>query len=95
LSKPIRINVKILSIQYAERYVVRRLVMSAQQELQAQAPGLEVDVTEVSDAAEIGKYAFVLVLPSLVINEKTACSGCYPTKDEVVVWLREAAGLSE
>ncbi len=83
--------VKILSLQYPERYVVRRLVAAAQQELLSKCPHLELDIAEVTDPGEIGKYAFVLVLPTLVINEKVVCSGRFPAKEEVADWLLEAA----
>ncbi len=85
------LNVKIGSIQYPERYVVRRMVLAAQSELQAELPGLEVEITELTDPGQIGKYAFVLVLPTLVIEEKVVCSGRFPGKDEVRDWLKEAA----
>jgi hypothetical protein len=32
----------------------------------------------------------VLVLPTLVINERVACSGRIPSRQEVTAWLREA-----
>lgn len=82
--------IKICSIQYPERYVLRRMVMAAQQELLPRFPDLELDITELSDPGLIGKYAFVLVLPTLVINEKVVCSGRFPVKDEVTSWLAEA-----
>jgi hypothetical protein len=85
------LNIKILSLQYPERYVVRRLVAAAQQEILPKCPDLELDITEVKDPGEIGKYAFVLVLPTLVINEKVVCSGRFPAKEEVIAWLLEAA----
>jgi len=85
------LNIKICSIQYPERYVLRRMVMAAQQELKPRFPNLELEITELSDPGQIGKYAFVLVLPTLVINEKVVCSGRFPHKDEVSAWLVEAA----
>jgi hypothetical protein len=85
------LKVKICSIQYPERYVLRRMVMAAQNELQAEIPGLETEITELADPGLIGKYAFVLVLPTLVINEKVVCSGRFPAKEEVRDWLKEAA----
>jgi hypothetical protein len=85
------LSVKILSLQYPERYVVRRLVTAAQQEFLSKCMPLELEIIEVMDPAEIGKYAFVLVLPTLVINERVVCSGRFPTKDEVKKWLQEAA----
>jgi hypothetical protein len=84
------LTVKILSLQYPERYVVRRLVAAAQQELQSKCPCLDLDIEEVTDPAEIGRYAYVLVLPTLVINERVVCSGRFPVKEEVTRWLLEA-----
>jgi hypothetical protein len=89
------LTVKILSLQYPERYVIRRLVAAAQQELLSKYPHLELDIAEVMDPGEIGKYAFVLVLPTLVINEKVVCSGRFPAKEEVTDWLLEAAEEKE
>ena len=86
------INVKILSLGAPERYAVRRLVVAAQQELLLQRSGLEVDISEVNSAAEIGQYASVLVLPTLVINERVVCSGRFPTRAQIVSWLRDAGG---
>jgi hypothetical protein len=85
------VNVKILGLLYPERYVVRRLVAAAQQELSSKCILLDLEITEVTDPGEIGKYAFVLVLPTLVINEEVMCSGRYPAKEEVTGWLLKAA----
>ena len=84
------INVKILSIGTPERYAVRRMVAAAERTLQEQFPNLEIQVQEINDSSEIGRYASVLVLPTLVINEKVVCSGQFPTREAVVAWLREA-----
>jgi hypothetical protein len=84
------LTIKILSMQYPERYAVSRLVAAAHQELLANHPRLELKVTEIADPGEIGKYAFVLVLPTLVINEKVVCTGRLPAKEEVARWLLEA-----
>lgn len=85
------IKVKILSLGEAERYAVRRLVLVAQHDLQAQ--GIQVDLTikEVNSAIEIGKVAPTLVLPTLVVNEKVVSSGGFPKKEEIVKWLVEAS----
>lgn len=85
------LTVKICSIQYPERYVLRRMVTAAQNELLGRFPDLELEVTELSDPSQIGKYAFVLVLPTLVIEEKVICSGRFPSKEEVRNWLEAAA----
>jgi hypothetical protein len=84
------IHIKILSLGDPERYAVRRLVIAAERELQAQFPGLQLHIQEVDQASEIGKYAQVLVLPTLVINEKVVCSGRYPGMEEIVAWLKAA-----
>ena len=84
------LNVKILSIQYPERYVVRRLVTLAHEELSAEHPNVKMQITEVGDASLICKYAQVIFQPTLVINEKVVCSGPFPTKDEIITWMREA-----
>ena len=84
------INIKILSLGAPERYAVRRMLTVAQQELQTVNPQLQVIISEVNEAGQIGRYASVLVLPTLVINEKVVCSGRFPTRAEIIVWLREA-----
>ena len=84
------LNVKILSLGAPERYAVRRMVTAAYQDLLPQFPGLELAVVDVSNAAEIGQVASVLVLPTLVINEKVVCSGRFPTRQEVTAWLHAA-----
>ena len=84
------INVKILSLGDPERYAVRRLVAAAERELLSQHSDLELNISEIKNAGEIGKYAVVLILPTLVIDEKVVCSGRFPTKQEIIAWLREA-----
>jgi len=84
------IQVKILSLGDPERYTVRRLVTSVEQALLAEFPGLQLRISEIDQAVEIGRYAQVLVMPTLIINEKMVCSGRYPSRDEILNWLREA-----
>ena len=83
--------IKILSLGAPERYAVRRLVTAVQYELQTADPQLQITISEVNDADQIGRYASVLVMPTLVINEKIVCSGRFPTREEIVGWLHEAS----
>ena len=82
--------VKILSLGAPERYAVRRLVTAATQDLLQQYPNLDISIIDVSDSTEIGKFAFTLILPTLVINGKAVSGGRFPTREEVAGWLREA-----
>ena len=82
--------VKILSLGSSERYAVRRMVTAATQDLLQHYPNLEISIIDVSDSTEIGKFAFTLVLPTLIINGKTVSSGRFPTRQEIGLWLREA-----
>ena len=84
------LNVKILSLGAPERYAVRRMVTAATRDLLQQYPDLEISISDVSDSTEIGKFAFTLVMPTLVINGKVVCSGRFPTREEIGGWLREA-----
>ena len=84
------LSIQILGLTYPERYAVRRLVIAAQRDLLSSHPDLEMDIIEVTDPAEIGKKAFVLILPTLIINDKVVCSGRIPARDEVTHWLWQA-----
>jgi hypothetical protein len=85
------VTVKILSLGDAERYALRRLVVSVQQELLSENPQLAIEIRESDDAGEIGRYARTLVLPTLVVNEKVVCTGRFPSREEVLGWLRSVA----
>jgi hypothetical protein len=82
--------VKIFSLGAPERYAVRRMVTAAAQDLLQQYPDLEINLIDVSDSTEIGKFAVTLILPTLVINGKVACSGRFPGRQEISGWLKEA-----
>lgn len=84
-----KVNVKILAYKSPQRYAVRRAVIAAQEELRAQFPALQVEVEEVKQREEIEAYTPVVIYPSLVVNESLVCIGRFPTKREIVAWLRQ------
>jgi hypothetical protein len=84
------LEIRVLSLGDPERYAVRRIVLAAEQELLGETPGLQIRLSEGKDAGEIGRYARVLVLPTLLINGKVVCTGRFPSRDEVVGWMRQA-----
>lgn len=84
------INIKILSYKSPQRYVVNRTLMVAQNMLKKTYPDLKIEITEVKELSEIEKYTAVVILPSLVVNEKLVCVGRFPSRDEVLGWLRSA-----
>ncbi len=85
------IPVKILSYKSPQRYAVKQTLKAAEHELRKTLPGLEVIVEEIKDLAEMEKFTSVVILPSLVVNEKLVCVGRFPKKDEVIAWLQLAA----
>ena len=84
------IDVKILSYKSPQRYAVKRTLIAAQDELQKQYPDLEIALTEVKEVSDMLEYTDVLILPSLVVNEKLVCVGRFPKKDEIIRWLQDA-----
>jgi len=84
------IDIKILSYKSPQRYAVKRTLIAAQDELQEQHPDLEIALTEVKEVSEMLAYTDVLILPSLVVNEKMVCVGRFPKKDEIIRWLQDA-----
>lgn len=84
------IQIKILTSRSPQFYAVKRSVLAACTVLQRKQPDLEFSILQVKGWAEIEKYTCVLILPSLMINEKLVCVGRFPTKDEVVNWLWQA-----
>ena len=84
------INVKILSYKSPQRYAVKRTLIAAQDELTKQHPDLEIALTEIREVSEMLAYTDVLILPSLIVNEKLVCVGRFPKKDEIIHWLQDA-----
>ena len=79
------IFVKILGYKRSLRYPLERSVIAAQREL----PNIALLVEHVRTVEEIQRYTPVFALPSLVMNERLVCVGRFPTKAEVLSWLRE------
>jgi hypothetical protein len=84
------IRVKILSYKSPQRYAVKRSLIAAQDELRIQHPDIEIVLTEVKEVSDMLEYTDVLILPSLVVNEKLVCIGRFPKKDEIIRWLQDA-----
>jgi len=53
--------------------------------------GIEAAITKVEDIDAITAYP-IMSTPALVLDERVVSSGRLPRKDEIVAWLREAAG---
>jgi hypothetical protein len=87
------IDIKILSCRSAQRYAIRQTVVAAKRDLQNEYPELKVVITNLRDWVHIEQYTLILSAPSLVVNEKLVCVGRFPSKEEVLGWLRSA--LSE
>ncbi len=84
------IYVKILSYKRPQRYAVNRTLQAAAEDVRDIYPGVEIKVTDVKELSQMEKYTDVLILPSLVVNEKLVCVGRFPKKGEVVAWLQQA-----
>jgi hypothetical protein len=58
------------------------MASAACRELQRQSPGVELEIIDVNDSNGIGRYARVLVLPTLAVNEKVVCSGRFTSRED-------------
>ena len=84
------IDLKILGYQSAQRYAVRQTVVAAERVFKNEHPDLKIVITELKDWVKIEQYTPVLSAPSLVVNEKLVCVGRFPSRDEVLGWLRRS-----
>ena len=84
------IYIKILSYKSPQRYAVKQTLRAAQNMMRKSYPDLEITVEEIKTLEEMEKYTPVMILPSLVVNEKLVCAGRFPKKDDVVRWLQDA-----
>ncbi len=83
------LRIQILSIRANERYILRRAITAALHELSAEFSDLSSDIIEIDEAAEIIRQAQFLIQPTLVINEKIICSGRVPSKEEILLWIKQ------
>lgn len=84
------IELKILGYHSAQRYAIRQTVMAARRDLQNEYPELKIVITELKDWVHIEQYTPVLSAPSLVVNEELVCVGRFPSKQEILGWIRSA-----
>ena len=84
------IDLKILGYHSAQRYAVRQTVVAAQRDIKNEYPDVKMAITEVKDWVHIEEYTAVLSAPSLVVNETLVCVGRFPSRQDVLIWLRSA-----
>jgi hypothetical protein len=84
------IPVKILGNKRHQRYIIWRAVQSAGMILEKEFPNLTLDIQNISSIQEIQKYTPVFAFPGLMIGEELVCVGRYPSRNEVLGWLRTA-----
>jgi hypothetical protein len=82
-----KLIVKVCSYRSPQRYAVVRTLRAALVILQNNYPDLELEIIEIRDVQEILKITPVLILPSLVINDRLVCTGRFPKKEEVTTWF--------
>jgi hypothetical protein len=86
----IMLDIQVLGNVRSKRFLIRRVVVAALEELRKDNPDLEATIANVKDVNDILKYTPVLMTGALVVNEKLVCVGRYPKKEEVIGWLRAA-----
>jgi hypothetical protein len=84
------IEIKILSCRSAQRYAIKQRVVAAKRDLQNEYPVLEIAIIELKEWINIEPYTLMLSAPSLVVNEILVCEGRFPTRQEVLDWVRDA-----
>ena len=84
------IEVKILSGRAAQRYALKQRVIAAKRDMMIEHPGLEIQIKELKDWSTIEPYTLILSAPSLVVNEKLVCEGRFPSREEVLGWVKSA-----
>jgi hypothetical protein len=80
----------ILGYHSAQRYAIRQTIAAAQRDIKNEYPDLRISIKELKDWAHIERYTPVLSAPCLVVNEKLVCVGRFPSRQEVLLWMRNA-----
>lgn len=57
------------------------------------ASGMDAKVSKVSDVMEMLRLG-VMSTPAVVIDGRTVCAGCVPTKQQMLDWLSHEAAAS-
>ena len=68
-------TIKICGILTPQRYVVERFVRAALEMFKEKNPKVEEEIYAINNLNDILKNTQVLILPSLVVNEKVVCVG--------------------
>lgn len=90
-----KVSLKVCSYRSPQRYVMLRTVEAALASIRKIHPDFEVDIYEIRDVQEILKITPVLILPSLVINDRLVCTGRFPKTGEVIQWLLDSREESD
>jgi hypothetical protein len=94
MTMTVALSIKILGVYKAQRYGLRRLVISAGEEIARSDPGFTLSISEMKRSAEIFPYTPVLAAPGLVISEHLVCTGRMPSREEILEWLEAARAYS-
>ena len=87
-------EIKILSCRAAQRYALRQRVVAAKLDILNEYPGLEFHISELREWSTIEPYTLILSAPSLVVNDRLVCEGRFPSREEVLGWVKQAVVTS-
>lgn len=89
------IVVRILGYKKSQRYAIWRAVLQAQKVFERTYPDFNLEVHEITTAAEMLQFTPVIAFPSLRLEEKLVCVGRFPAKEEILGWLETEAKIQE
>ncbi len=84
------IEIKILSCRASQRYALLQRVVAAKRDILSECPGIEFQITELREWSTIEPFTLILSAPSLVVNDRLVCEGRFPSREEVLGWVRGA-----